>query len=264
MSAWSAFLFGVIQGITEWIPVSSQGVVSVAATWLEGVSASDAIAIALWLHVGTAVSATGALRGEIIGIVREAAATPRSLPQPVPFLIVSTVVTGAVGVPLFLVLGEATDRFGAMVMVVIGVAMLGTAWVIRRRTEGLRARQDVDLADAVLVGAAQGLAVIPGLSRTGLTLTTLLGRGYSQREAVVLSVLMGIPASVGAGVLALVASDMEFGLPAVIGLVTAAAVGAVTIRTVLAWASRVKLAPFVAITGGVVAVGAVLGLISGV
>ena len=114
MSAWSAFLFGVIQGITEWIPVSSQGVVSVAATWLDGVSASDAIAIALWLHVGTAVSATGALRGEIVGIVREAAATPRSLPQPVPFLIVSTVVTGVVGVPLFLVLGEAADRFGAV------------------------------------------------------------------------------------------------------------------------------------------------------
>ena len=239
-------------------------VVSVAATWLDGVSASDAIAIALWLHVGTAVSATGALRGEIIEILREAAATPRSLPQPVPFLIVSTVVTGVVGVPLFLVLGGAADRFGAMVMVVIGVAMLVTAWVIRRRTEGLRARQDVDLADAVLVGAAQGLAVIPGLSRTGLTLATLLGRGYSQREAVVLSVLMGIPASVGAGVLALVASDMEFGLPAVIGLVTAAAVGAVTIRTVLAWASRVRLAPFVAVTGGVVAVGAVLGLVSGV
>ena len=264
MSAWSAFLLGVIQGITEWIPVSSQGLVSVVATWLDGVSASDAIAIALWLHVGTAVSATGALRGEIIEIVREAAATPRSLPQPVPFLIVSTAVTGVVGVPLFLVLGEAADRFGAGVMVVIGVAMLVTAWVIRHRAEGLRGRGDVAPADAVLVGAAQGLAVIPGFSRTGLTVATLLGRGYSQREAVILSVLMGIPASLGAGALALFASDMEFGLPAVIGLVTAAAVGTVTIRAVLAWASRVRLAPFVAVTGGVVAVGAVLGLVSGV
>ena len=95
-------------------------------------------------------------------------------------------------------------------------------------------------------------------------MAALLARGSSHREAVVLSVLMGIPASLGAGALALFASDMEFGLPAVIGLVTAAAVGAVAIRTVLAWASRVTLAPFVAITGGVVAVGAVLGLVSGV
>ena len=261
MSAWPAFLFGVIQGITEWIPVSSQGLVSVVATWLDGVSASDAIAIALWLHVGTAVSATGALRGEIVEIVREAAATPRSLPQPIPFLVLSTAVTGVVGVPLFLVLGEAADRFGAVIMVVIGVAMVGTAWVIRRRAKGLRSREDVGLTDAILVGAAQGIAVIPGLSRTGLTVATLLGRGCSHREAVVLSVLMGIPASVGAGLLALFVSDMEFGLPAVIGLVTAAAVGAVTIRAVLAWASRVRLAPFVAITGGVVAVGAVLGLV---
>ena len=264
MSAWSAFLLGVIQGITEWIPVSSQGVVSVAATWLDGVSASDAIAIALWLHVGTAVSATAALRGEIIQIVREAAATPRSVPQPIPFLVLSTAVTGVVGVPLFLVLGEAADRFGAVIMVVIGVAMLVTAWVIRRRAEGVRGREDVGLIDAILAGAGQGIAVIPGLSRTGLTVAALLARGSTHREAVVLSVLMGIPASVGAGALALFASDMEFGLPAVIGLVTAAAVGAVAIRTVLAWASRVTLAPFVAITGGVVAVGAVLGLISGV
>ena len=197
MSTESAFLLGIIQGITEWIPVSSQGVVSVAATWLDGVSASDAIAIALWLHVGTAVSATAALRGEIIQIVREAAATPRSVPQPIPFLVLSTAVTGVVGVPLFLVLGEAADRFGAVIMVVIGVAMLVTAWVIRHRAEGLRGREDVGLTDAILVGAAQGIAVIPGLSRTGLTVAALLARGSTHREAVVLSVLMGIPASVG-------------------------------------------------------------------
>ena len=262
MSTESAFLLGIIQGITEWIPVSSQGIVALVSTWINDAGPSDAIAIALWLHAGTALSAAVAMRGEIVSISRESMAAPRRLSSPVRFLGLSTFVTAIIGVPLFFVLGEVADLLGSAAMLLIGLAMLATAFSIRCGLwEGERGRDDVGPADAVLVGAAQGLAVIPGLSRTGLTLATLLGRGYSQREAVVLSVLMGIPASVGAGVLALVASDMEFGLPAVIGLVTAAAVGAVTIRAVLAWASRVKLAPFVAVTGGVVAVGAVLGLV---
>ena len=264
MSESAAFLLGIIQGITEWIPLSSQGVVALASTWIGGVSASDAIAIALWLHVGTGLSAAIAMRGEIVELARQAAESPRSLPHPIPFLLVSPVVTGAIGAPLFLLLGEATDRFGAAVMAAIGVAMLGTAWMIRKRTaDGARGRETVGTADAMLVGAAQALAVIPGLSRAGLTVATLLGRGVSHREAVVLSVLMGIPASVGAGVLALFASDVTLGLPAVIGLITAAVVGTATIRAVLAWTSRVRLAPFVAVTGIVVALGAVIALLSG-
>ncbi len=261
MSAWSAFLLGAIQGITEWVPVSSSGIVSVVSMWVGTTSTSDAIGIALWLHVGTAMSAAGALRGEITQLVREVAATPRSLPRTTVFLFLSTFVTGVIGVPLFLLLGEVANQFGAGVMVVIGVAMIGTAWLIRRRAiAGERDRTTLGTMDALLAGTAQGLAVIPGLSRMGLTVAALLSRGYDHREAMVLSVLMGIPASLGAGILAIFSSDTELGLPAVIGLVTASVVGMAAIRAVLAWASQVKLAPFVAVMGGVAVAGAILDL----
>ena len=215
VSAWSAFLLGIIQGITEWIPVSSQGVVTIVFTWIDGASPSDAIAIALWLHAGTALSAAIALRGEVASIARGSLAAPNRISGPASFLIVSTIVTAAVGLPLYLLAGEVADRFGGVAMMVVGLGMVVTALVIRRRSwEGTRNRDDLRTVDALFVGVAQGLAIIPGLSRTGLTVATLLARGSSHREAVILSVLMGIPSSAGAGLLAATTSGLISGWPA--------------------------------------------------
>ena len=244
-----AVLLGVIQGITEWIPLSSQGVVALVASQISGVSTSDAIAIALWLHVGTALSAAIAMRHEITSLAQESIVARYKLSTPARFLILSTIVTAAIGIPVYVLLGEAAD-FGGAVMLLIGLAMLGTALAIRRRHwQGEKGRNDMRGADAAIVGVAQALAVIPGLSRTGLTVAALLARGCSQREAVVLSVLMGIPASVGAGILALMTSELLFGWAALLGMTAAAVVGTIVIRAILAWASRVRLAPFVAVVG---------------
>ncbi len=257
MSNASAFLLGIIQGITEWIPVSSQGVVALAATWIDEASPSDAIAIGLWLHGGTALSAVIAMRREVTSVMRD------SMGAPLRFLGISTAVTAVVGVPVYFLLGELADLLGGAAMLVVGVAMLATAFIIRCGLwEGERGRDDVTLADAVIAGVAQALAVIPGLSRTGLTVAVLLARDCSHREAVVLSVLMGIPASIGAGVLAASTSDTIGGWPAVVAVVTAAAVGAVVIRAILAWASRVTLAPFVAAAGIAITAGALITLLA--
>ena len=321
MSESTAFLLGVIQGITEWIPVSSQGVVALVSTWIDDAGPSDAIAIALWLHVGTALSATIALRADIISIAREAIrhsgagrnpsrgpqghnppghselfaahpelasvhpelveGLPPGHPEPAPstlslskgessrraapliFLALSTLVTAIIGLPLYLIVGEIADLLGSVAMLLVGLAMLTTAFIIRCGLwQGERTRDDVTPRDAIMVGAAQALAVIPGISRTGLTVAVLLTRDYTHREAVVLSVLMGIPASIGAGLLALTTSDTIDGWPAVVAIVTAAIVGTATIRAILAWATRVTLAPFVAAAGLAVTLGALISLLS--
>ncbi len=328
MSESTALILGIIQGITEWIPVSSQGVVALASTWINDADPSDAIAIALWLHVGTALSATIALRRDITSIIRDSIAAPAHSksppghsallaahpelasvdpelleglppghPEPVPsspsashghpevpaghpagpaghsersrrvapllFLALSAVVTAIIGLPLYLIVGEIADLLGSVAMLLIGLAMLATAFTIRCGLwQGERGRDDVTPRDAIVVGVAQALAVIPGLSRTGLTVAVLLARDCSHREAVVLSVLMGIPASIGAGLLALTTSDTINGWPAVVAIVTAAIVGTAAIRAILAWASRVTLAPFVAIAGAAVILGALITLLA--
>ncbi len=268
MSESSALLLGIIQGITEWIPVSSQGVVALVSTWIDDAGPSDAIAIALWLHAGTALSAAIAMRGEITSMIRDSIAPPGHPERsrrvaPVKFLGLSTLVTAIIGVPLFLVLGEIADLLGSAAMLLIGLAMIATAFTIRCGLwQGERGRDDVTPRDAIIAGIAQALAVIPGLSRTGLTVAVLLARDCSHREAVVLSVLMGIPASLGAGLLAVSTSDTIGGWPAVLALVTAAIVGTVAIRAILAWASRVSLSRFIAAAGIVVALGALIGLLA--
>ena len=215
------------------------------------------------------------MRGEITSIIRDAIASlahPEPNPghpersrrvAPITFLGLSTLVTAIVGVPLFLVLGEIADLLGSVAMLLIGFAMIATAFTIRCGLwQGERGRDDVTLTDAVIAGVVQALAVIPGLSRTGLTVAVLLTRDCSHREAVVLSVLMGIPASLGAGLLAVTTSDTISGWPAAVALLTAAIVGTVAIRAILAWASRVSLSRFVAAAGIVVALGALIGLLA--
>ncbi len=326
MSESTAVLLGIIQGITEWIPVSSQGVVALVSTWIDDAEPSDAIAIALWLHVGTALSATIALRRDITSIIRDSIVArihseralghtefasahpelasihpelasvhpelasahpelveglPLSHPDPDPstlslskggptrrlapviFLAFSTAVTAIIGLPLYLIVGEIADLLGAVAMLLIGLAMLATAFIIRCGLwQGERNRDDVTVKDAIIVGAAQALAVIPGLSRTGLTVAVLLTRDCTHREAIVLSVLMGIPASIGAGLLALTTSDTIGGWPAVVAIVTAAIVGTLAIRAILAWATRVSLSRFVAAAGLAVTLGALIALLA--
>ncbi len=275
MSESSAFLLGIIQGITEWIPVSSQGVVALVSTWIDDAEPSDAIAIALWLHAGTALSAAIAMRREIATMIRDSFASRGTLslskghPErsrrvaPIRFLVLSTLVTAIVGVPLFLVLGEIADLLGSAAMLFVGLAMIAAALTIRSGFwQGERGSDDVTTTDAVIAGIAQAFAVIPGLSRTGVTVAVLLARDCSHREAVVLSVLMGIPASLGAGLLAVGTSGTIGGWPAVVALVTAAIVGTVVIRVILAWASRVTLSGFAAAAGIIVTIGALIGLLA--
>ena len=253
----AALLLGLLQGLTEWLPVSSQGVVTVAQTALLDRTLSEAVAYALWLHAGTACAALVALRREAWGVLRDAIAAPSSPPPRLRFLVIGTVVSAVVGIPLLLALGEVSDWLGAAGMGVVGLLMIVTgALQLWRPGEAAQGRTEPTTVDALAVGVAQGLAALPGLSRSGLTIAALLGRRIERGEALVLSYLMSIPASLGAGVFALVDGGVVSTWPALAAAVVAFGVGLVTIRAVLAFAQRVNLGGFVVATGAVMVAGA--------
>ena len=176
----TAVLLGVLQGAAEWLPVSSEGLVAAAYSLLEGESLDEAVGYALWLHVGTMPAALVVLRRDVAALARELWESPREPSPLLLFIVVSTVLSMVVGLPLVLALGELSG--------LVGVLMLVTGTLqMRRAISGDRDRTRLVLPDALLAGVAQGLSVLPGFSRSGLTVAALLGRGVDKREALVIS-----------------------------------------------------------------------------
>ncbi len=257
-------LLGLLQGLTEWLPVSSQGVVTAASSFLFDYDASDAVAVALWLHVGTSLAAVVAFRREVGGVAREVLRDPMHPSPLLAFLAVGTVVSVVVGLPLLLLLDEISGAFGAGAMAVVGALMVVTGGVqMRRPVSGTRDRAGLSLLDAVLTGLAQGLAALPGLSRSGLTVAVLLGRRVERSEALVLSFLLGIPAGLAAALFAGLDSGVLRTAEGLVGAAVAFVVGLASIRVLLAVARRVNLAVFVMVVGLAVIGGAVFEAVAG-
>ncbi|MCH7607048.1 MAG: undecaprenyl-diphosphate phosphatase [Chloroflexi bacterium] len=257
-------LLGLLQGLTEWLPVSSQGVVTAASAFLFDYDASDAVAVALWLHVGTSLAAVVAFRREVAGIARELLRDPMHPSPLLAFLAVGTVVSAVVGLPLLLLLDDLSGAFGAGAMALVGALMVATGAVqVRRPISGTRDRTGLSLLDAVLTGLAQGLAALPGLSRSGLTVAVLLGRRVERSEALVLSFLLGIPAGLAAALFAGLDSGVLRTAEGLAGAAVAFVVGLASIKVLLALARRVNLAFFVALVGVAVIGGAVFEAVAG-
>ena len=253
-----AIVLGLLQGIFEWLPVSSQGVIVAVHSLLFDGEVAEGIGYSLWLHIGTVPSVLVAFRKETAQIVGEVLARPTKPSPLVAFLVVSTVVSGVVGLPLVLFLTDLSESAGSAVMVVLGVALLITgALQITRRNTGARARDELEVNDGLLAGVSQGLAVIPGLSRSGVTVAALLWRGLDRREALVLSFLMSAPASVAAAAFVALDGDFALTLEALVGAAVAFLTGLLAIKLLVAVAERVNLAAFVIIAGAAIVAGAV-------
>ncbi len=151
--AWHVLL-GALQGLAEWLPVSSEGVVSALYSHLFDEALSDSVAYSLWLHVGTGVAAVIAFRREVYRIVHDGLKRPLSPSPLLTCLLVSTIVSGIVGVPLLIFLDEVSDRMGGLAMAVVGLLMLVTGGLqLRKGESGERGRDQASTVDAVSGGA---------------------------------------------------------------------------------------------------------------
>ncbi|MFD1597487.1 undecaprenyl-diphosphate phosphatase [Halobellus rarus] len=242
-----ALILGALQGIFEWLPISSEGNLTIALSWL-GESPSQAVAFALFLHLGTALSATVYYRSEIrtelrtLQTWRPRRATTGAYAR-TTFLGVATLVSGGVGLASYTVLEAVVSALtGGMVVISIGVLLVVTGLFQRLSTETDRTlQQPPGLIDALLVGVAQGLAILPGISRSGTTTGVLLLRGHDGPTSFRLSFLLSIPAALGGGLLAALdtgLTDLTLAGGA-IALGSAAVVGYLTIDALMRVVERV-------------------------
>ncbi len=176
---WSYLLLGAVQGITEWLPISSQGVVSLFGRFMDlGVSEIDA---ALFLHLGTMMAVLIYFRRDWRRLLT--LGNPRLL----RFLIVATTISLVVGFPLYHLVKGAV--FGPLLLVVTGVGLLGTSWLHRTRHQRGWSFKRLTYVSGFL----QGLSVIPGFSRSGATIFGLSLGNLSPVQILKISYLMSVP-----------------------------------------------------------------------
>jgi len=228
-----SLVLAVLQGLTEFLPVSSSGHLALAQIFLPGFRPD--LAFDVLLHVATLVAVLVYFRADILGLARGL----RHPSEPgdgssifagcerrtVGLILVGTVATAAVGLAL-----EETAEGAFHSPAAVGVCLLITAGLLAlsgRFREGAGSLRDFPWAFALLVGAVQGLAVFPGLSRSGATIVACLLLGLDRRVAVPFSLLLSVPAIAGAFVLKI--GDLELSAagwgPPLVAFPVAAVVG---------------------------------------
>jgi len=242
-----AVVVGLVQGLLEWVPVSSEGAVALVLTALEA-DPDVAAQFGLFLHAGTGIAATVYYRDVLADVLADLpewrpGAAFEGETADLSFFAVATAVSVVVGFAGYLALAELVSAVtGGAFVAVIGGLLIGTG--ILMRTAESRAREfrtTPSLVDAVLVGALQGVAVLPGVSRSGTTVSALLLRGHDGPASLQLSFVLSIPAAFGAGVLVL----LDDGLPAIdpagagLALTISAVVGYLTVDALTRLVERV-------------------------
>jgi len=198
-----AVLLGVIQGIFEWLPVSSEAVIALVLTYL-GKSPAASVNSAVFLHLGTAFAATVYFRSEYIEVldtVRDYLSSGLSTEYSLTdFLAISTIVTGVTGFLGYVFLLQLVPDSPSVFTAIVGLFLLLTGLMQLYTGSESRKSEDSTRTDSLFTGLLQGISVVPGISRSGSTVFGLLYRGFDPEEAFRLSFLMSVPAVLGANV----------------------------------------------------------------
>ena len=213
MTYLKAILLGLVQGIAEFLPISSSGHLAIAQNLLhiEGAGSVPEFFDVL-LHLGTLIAVFAAYWKDICEMVVEffrgiGDLAHRSTPSPVPPArrLILLIVVGTL--PLFAVLPIRKAVQGLSDnMVFVGAALIVTGFLLflcDRVRKGRKTERSATWLDALLVGVGQAVATLPGVSRSGMTITAGCFVGYERQFAVRFSFLLSIPAVLGANILSI-------------------------------------------------------------
>ena len=231
MSIFHAIVLGLVQGLTEFLPISSSGHL-ILAPWLFGWNDFNDIEIQrafdAALHLGTLVAVLFYLRADLIPYVREGikvVVAPKKANKTIGrrawMFVLSAVPAGIAGA---IAENWITEKLGTPALIAISLMLFGVVLVWADRQTGTRDLDSFSTRDALLIGAAQVLALNPGTSRSGITITAARTFGFSRDAAARVSFLMSVPV-IGGAVLLKLTKLAKDGIPE--GLLTPMIVGIV-------------------------------------
>lgn len=234
-----AIFWGIIQGLTEFLPISSSGHLVVIPALLDR-PAPDLATSAL-LHLGTLVAVIVYFRSDLLRMAK----FDRPARRLISLLLIGTVPAVVLGLLFEDRIEEIVDDpvLVSFMLIATGVVLLGTT-LLRL---GDRRTDDIAPFDSLMIGVSQALALIPGISRSGMTITAGLVRGMDRREAARFAFLLGIPVIAGAGILQgvdVVSSGATISAEVWVGMVAAGVSGYAAIALLLRLLTRFGLGPF--------------------
>ena len=243
MTWWEAVLLGVVQGLTEFLPISSSGHL-VLGQYLLGIDGGEDVAFEVFVHFGTVLSIITVYRRPVLGMIVStlgALRDPRGAPsrfaedesfRTAMLILVTMVPTGLV----YLLFREDLEAaFGSpllvsVMLIVTGLLLLLT--VLRKNPDG-----EINTAKAIVMGFAQSAAMIPGISRSGATICTALYQNVDPEKAANFSFLMLLPVVLGATLVKsldmFAAAELTRWVPIFLGTVAAYVSGVAAIKMLL-------------------------------
>ena len=256
MSYFEAIILGLVQGLAEFLPISSSGHLALLQQWF-GIQEDKVLLFAVLLHVGTLISVFIVYWRDIAELIVELFLTIKDLctgkglrlqERPVRklgiMIIVATIPTGIIGI-LFNDLFDSL--YNSIIPIGIGLIITGFLLVMAERMGASnRGIEQMKFRNALFIGTVQGIAICPGISRSGSTLFGSLICNLDRKFAVKFVFLISIPSILGSAVMEAPAAlesgfDMAQLGPVLVGMIVAAVSGLIAIKTMIKIVSDKKL-----------------------
>jgi len=185
-----AGVLGIIQGLTEFLPISSTAHLVLIRRFLDW-STADSLAFDVSLHAGTLLSLIVCLRYDIFDMVGRG----RRL---LYLILIGTIPAGVIG---FLFEDFVEKSLREPYIIVFSLTLIGVVMLIAERFQKTRLIEELTMRDALIVGFSQAIALVPGVSRSGITISTALLLGLRREDSARFAFLLSVPVILGAVVL---------------------------------------------------------------
>ncbi|NLI93697.1 MAG: undecaprenyl-diphosphatase UppP [Peptococcaceae bacterium] len=242
MSIWQAIMMGLIQGLGEFLPISSSGHL-VLAPWIFDWEVPG-LTFDIALHMGTLLAVLLYFWKDWVNLLKAAFSRRDNENRNIFwYLVFGSIPAAIVG---FLFDDFIENALRSPLIVGVMLILFGILLYLSDKTRQIRKLDNMNLRDALLIGAAQAIALIPGVSRSGVTITAARYFSYTREEAARFSFLLSTPVIFGAGVLKMVdLSPAEINLPFIVGVLVSAIVGLLSISFLLRFVKRCSFKVFV-------------------
>ncbi len=231
-----AIVLGILQGIFEWLPISSQGQIMALAIAFFSLKPETALQYAVFLHLGTVLAALLYFRKELISLLK---LQNKNFGK---FLLIALISTPITALPTYLFLKTILASGSLMILLLIGLFLILTGFLQSKRF--LPKAAALNEKNAFLLGLAQGLSVLPGISRSGITTAMLLFEGFKPEQAFKISFILSVPSVGLASLFFVFANGFEISTSAMLSLFAAFLAGFASIDFLLKIAKRISFSKF--------------------